>query len=241
MKIHFITYGNKMYEKSKERIRRQAEETGWFDSIKCYGVEDLSKEFSEKYRQVLEEPRGGGYWIWKYDIIRQKMEEVDENDIIIYMDAGCSINKGGKERYDEYIKIIKESKNGIISFMLQEKEERKYTIKEIFEYFGKSVEDEIAKSDQIMATIIIMKKCEGLRRQIEMYKRVLEENVLLFTDKYNKNQTKYFIDNRHDQSIFSIIRKLNNPLIIKDNSWFENFNCKEALKEPFLATRKIEK
>ena len=40
----------------------------------------------------VKQPRGGGYWIWKSHIIK-KINEINDNDILIYLDAGCSINK----------------------------------------------------------------------------------------------------------------------------------------------------
>ena len=83
-----------------------------------------------------------------------------------------------------------------------------------------------------------MKKNINLLLQLELYDKILNDNSLLITDYYNKNQNAYFKDNRHDQSIFSVIRKLNNPIIIKDETYFKPFGNTESLKFPFWATRK---
>ena len=63
------------------------------------------------------------------------------------------------------------------------------------------------------------------------------ENVNLFTDNLTKDEIKNFKFHRHDQSIFSLIRKKFNPLIIKDETYFDDFNSIEAKKFPFHATR----
>ena len=70
--------------------------------------------------------------------------------------------------------------------------------------------------------------------------KILEDNLLLITDYYNKNnQNKEFINNRHDQSVFSIIRKIHGSIVISDETYFkERFNSKIAQKFPFWATRK---
>ena len=47
----------------------------------------------------------------------------------------------------------------------------------------------------------------------------------------------YFIDNRHEQSILSIIRKMGNPILLTDETWFP-FGSKKSLNYPFWATRK---
>lgn len=62
-------------------------------------------------------------------------------------------------------------------------------------------------------------------------------NPLLFTDYYNNNQQSYFKDNRHDQSVFSIIRKKYNSIILNDETCFVSYGNEESLKYPFWATR----
>ena len=67
--VHFITYADHKYEKSRKRILNEAEKFGVFKTIKGYTPNDLTFEFSNKFRDVLCLPRGGGFWIWKYDIM----------------------------------------------------------------------------------------------------------------------------------------------------------------------------
>jgi len=62
---------------------------------------------------------------------------------------------------------------------------------------------------------------------------------LLFTDHYNReNQESCFIDNRHDQSILSVVRKIHGSIVLGDETWFVPFGNNESLKYPFWATRK---
>ena len=68
-KLHLISYGDKKYIEAKKRIYNEAFNTKWFYSIKCYGLEDLSVSFRKEFKSILEMERGGGYWIWKFDII----------------------------------------------------------------------------------------------------------------------------------------------------------------------------
>ena len=50
-------------------------------------------------------PKGGGYWIWKHHIIENMLNEMAPNDILIYCDAGASLNLNYKalKRFNEYI------------------------------------------------------------------------------------------------------------------------------------------
>ena len=102
-KIHFITYGNNKYEGAINRLIDEARNTGWFTTSTPYRPADLSEEFRNKYNDILALQRGAGYWIWKFDIIKQNLAKIDNDDFLIYMDAGCSINPSGKKRFNEYI------------------------------------------------------------------------------------------------------------------------------------------
>ena len=97
-KIHFITYGNNKYNKAKKRIKIEAEKSGFFNTIKIYDNKDLDINFIKKYEKILNLKKGGGYWIWKFNIILKRLNEINENDFLIYLDSGCSVNKYGKKK-----------------------------------------------------------------------------------------------------------------------------------------------
>ena len=234
-RIHFISYGNKRYNKAKERIKKEALDTGWFDSVKIYEQKDLTIEFSEKYKEVLGMSRGGGYWIWKLDIIKQELSKINDGDILVYCDAGCVVNKNGEKRFREYVAMLGKSDKGIISFQMNTPE-KKWTIKEIFNYFDLEVESKIGKSGQINATVIILKKCKHIGILLDKYEKLLDYNMFLVTDKYNnEKQDPIFRDNRHDQSIFSIIRKIYGSIMLEDETAKKYKNIE---KSPFIAMRK---
>ena len=168
--IHLISYGNKLYNKAKIRLKKEAEKTNWFDSIKIYSPSDLSKEFREKYRNILNQKRGAGYWIWKLDIIKNRLKDISDNDFLIYLDAGCSINSKGKERFFEYIDLLKNSDEGIISFQMQHLE-KIWTSKQIFHYFNLEPEKEIGNTGQYVGGILIMKKNKKLLDLFTQYEK----------------------------------------------------------------------
>lgn len=240
MKFHFITYGDINFEKSKKRILKEAKEFNEFKTIKGYGPEDLSEDFKEKYKDILSMSRGGGYWIWKFYIINDYLKNINENDYLVYLDAGCTINKYGKKRFYEYINKLENSENnyGILSFQMYHIEYM-YTTKEIFNYFDVNSDSDIFKSGQYMATALIMKKNKHLINLLEIYEKCLYDNQFLITDKYNnENQHTHFKDNRHDQSLFSIIRKIyGSEVIIGDETWVPPFGKSESMKYPFWGTR----
>jgi hypothetical protein len=115
--------------------------------------------------------------------------------------------------------------------------EKKWTTSEIFKYFNIEEDSEVKNSGQVMATIQIIKKNTNSIKLINLWNKVLYTNPLLFTDYYNNNQQSYFKDNRHDQSVFSIIRKIHNSIILNNETDFVSYGNEESLKYPFWATR----
>lgn len=235
--IHLITYGDAKFSNSKKRIYNEATSVDWFDSVTVYGPENLDNDFKLKFKNILEQPRGGGYWIWKSYIIKKKLDEINDNDILIFLDAGCSINPQGKDRFNKYVEMLNNSDEGGISFELTHPE-KKYTTKEIFNYFNIDINSEIANSGQILSGIRIMKKNKNLINLINLEIKTLHDNPLLFTDHYNNNQASYFKENRHDQSILSVIMKMHNSILLTDETYFVPFGNEKSLKYPFWATRK---
>lgn len=234
--IHLITYGNDRFKNSKQRLKTEAKNSGWFDTITVYEPNDLDNQFKEKFKSILDQPRIGGYGIWRPYIIKKKLEEINDGDILVYLDAGCSINTKGKVRFDEYIDLLNKNETGVISFQMGHIEKH-WTTKEIFNYFKINANEKIANNGQFLDGILIMKKNKSLVNINNKWLKCVYDNPLLFTDHYNKNQESYFKDNRHEQSIFSLIRKLNNPIILRDETYF-NFGDARSLKYPFWATRK---
>jgi hypothetical protein len=247
-KIHFMTYGNDKFEKSKRRLLNEAAQFGEFASINGYGPNDLSDKFREKYKEILNQSRGGGYWIWRPVILHEALKFINENDILVYLDAGCKLNKEGKPRFHEYIRLLNENENryGVMSFQMSGNTgpggleiEKKWTIKEIFDNFNVDINSDIANSGQYLGGILVMKKNEHLKKYMNMYVSTVLTKPLLCTDVYNsQNQISEFRENRHEQSITSVLRKIMGSVVIDgDESWMVPFGEGESLKYPFWAAR----
>jgi hypothetical protein len=111
----------------------------------------------------------------------------------------------------------------------------------MFDYFKKiaprtSLWKEVAESGQYIASILIMRKTPQLESIMALCNQTLYDDPYLFTDKCNdatKQKRGNFADNRHDQSVFNIVRKLfpNDTFVIPD----ETFKPKTAV--PFVTER----
>lgn len=244
--IHFITYGNHVFEKAKTRLANQAKDFYPFKTINPYGPEDLPTDFTQQFKNILEMKRIGGYGIWRPIIIKQKLDEIEENEFLIYLDAGCHLNKSGMNRFNEYINLLAESEFGIMSFQMSGnkgpgglEKEKCWTTKEIFNYFKVNPDSDIGNSGQYLDGILIMRKNKHLIDLIDLWIKSVYDYPVMFTDYYNKMpQHPEFKENRHEQSVFSILRKLYGSVVIDgDETWIVPFGKGESLKYPFWAAR----
>ena len=236
MKILFVSYADKNFAQSKKRIMHEAKSSRWFDNIKIFSENSLGRDFCRKFSSILSEPRGGGYWIWKLDVLEQAFQSCSLGDIIVYCDAGCHINHLGSQRFQEYIEMLYASDYGFLSFQLTHPE-KNYTTKECFEHFQVPVESEIRTSSQILSGVIIARKCDHSLSLIEGFRTALLKNPLIITDHYNHSQDIGFLDHRHDQSMLSILRKQYGSILIPDETWFPEFAIHKATDNPPMQAR----
>ena len=109
--INFLSFANELYYDNLDRIRQEALNFNIFNIVYTYRNTDLKTFFPEfldiHENYMLNNHRGYGYWIWKPYIILKTLESMNENDILVYTDAGCTLNKNGMNRFYEYIDMVK--------------------------------------------------------------------------------------------------------------------------------------
>lgn len=71
-----------------EDVRR----LGLFDAIRAYGPQDLGSDFWSRHKDFIEANRKGfGFWVWKPYIIKRELEKLQEDDILVWSDAGAIV------------------------------------------------------------------------------------------------------------------------------------------------------
>ena len=237
---HFITYGNDKYKEAKLRLCEQALQFEGFTNVRGYGPEDLPLNFRNKYQNVLQQARGGGFWLWKPMILYNHFKNMKTNDVLVYLDAGCILNPEGIKRFREYVDILDKSEYGILSFQMHDQTEKWWTTREIFEYFKLDENGVHANSGQFLGGVFMLKKNKHSEEYVKKLVSITLTQSQLYTDIHNKNgrQMPYFKDNRHDQSISSLLRKLHKTEVIpRDESFIVPFGGPKSLKFPFWAAR----
>ncbi|WP_233904163.1 hypothetical protein [Segatella copri] len=199
MRRYFITYGNKAYSDSKKRILDEALQTGVFDETSAYGPEDLSA--STLKSPLMQYQRGGGYWIWKPDIIYQTLSRTDNDDIVVYADSGCSLFPSIE--WDDYFGLL--GKYDILVFRLN-CINKKYTKKKVIDDYIPINGKWWGSYYQIAATVIILKKTAFSVSFINEWKRLCTfDNIFDVSVDEKICQCHGFVEHRHDQSILTAL------------------------------------
>ncbi len=102
MKKILISYADDNMAYSLKRLGKEAAKINVFDSIKLYTPRDLPEYIIES--PLMKYRIGGGYWAWKPAIIWEALQEFGNDCLIIYLDAGCAVNKS--KEWDLWFQLL---------------------------------------------------------------------------------------------------------------------------------------
>lgn len=205
MKCILISFADSRYQASLQMCKRNTKEFG-FDSRYFFSEKDLPSSLIKdmkpyKYR------RGFGYWYWKAFLVNEMFKDLSEGDVLVYSDSGNFWNPKGVKRFNEYVEMLAKSKISILAFQ-QPFLEKDYSKGDLLEYFGVYNDPTVTLSYQLWGGAFILKKTKESIHLISQWLNIFRFHHDLATDKQSVKPNLWgFIENRHDQSIFSILVK----------------------------------
>ena len=108
--------------------------------------------------------------------------------------------------------------------------------KSFFSYFNVSVDSDIGNSAQLLGGHLLFKKNKHTENFLNEFFKLVDFDQNLITDFTKKNQIINFKENRHDQSIFSLLTKIFGGVILENETFFES-NSLEQKDYPFLSVK----
>ena len=210
--VHFITFANTQSGFSRERIMFEAERMRCFDSVTFYDETDFDREYWKKYGERFK-GRGYGYWTWKPYFISRKLSEIPEGDVVVYADAGCMLLEKNRRRLLEWIATARYSQSGVLSPCYGPYRERNWSKGDVYKYvdenYNHGEKDIYAGAVQCGAGILAVAKKKKALELIGAWNKAAEERFDLFTDSPSvAPNPPDFCENRHDQSVFSMLSKV---------------------------------
>ena len=223
---------------SRLRFKYQLDEFGYYDDYKIFSYSEVPDE-AKKFIQLCKKERdlrGFGYWIWKPLIIKKYLQNLPENAILHYCDIGSVFNnhiQTKKEMFDDLINqcLI----NNIVAFNYSEPHnidkdlaykilyEYQFTKNDLFEFYNIKQASDIYNSPQYSAGSFFIKKCsfsfEFIEKWLEPFRKgkQLVDNSKSFLKEHDD-----FVEHRHDQSVFSLLCKMNKVFTLSVYDYFEH-------------------
>ena len=160
-KIWFLTFADSRFN-SWKRLAHEAGRLQWFDEIIAGDERLFEPWYIQKYKERFKD-RGYGYWQWKSYLIHIVLNKMDENDILLYCDGGCSLNQEGEKRFFEYVQMALHSDSGVVLFD-QGMNPKEWTKGDIFSFFN--VNPNQLGQSQVAGGIIFLRKCSNAQTLI---------------------------------------------------------------------------
>jgi hypothetical protein len=91
MKVVLTNLSNDLFRESRLRLNSSARQSG-IENIHSYDFEQIRQSpFYAENKEILDTPKGIGYWLWKPYIILETLRSVNEGDIVVYADCGLEL------------------------------------------------------------------------------------------------------------------------------------------------------
>lgn len=202
----FITFGagGPNYTEAGYRLLNQSKNVELFDKTSLYTEDFLKKdvEFWNRHKDFIEKNRRGyGYWLWKPYIIKKTMEQMNDGDVLLYLDCGCEIDIRKKQEISAFLDNVKSEHIICTSTGCFEQHFNKM---DLVCKFNLTID---SSQIQSAAGAILFHVCDKTRHFIEeWYEQGCEYHNIDDTPSIAPNYSGFF-EHRHDQSIFSLLLK----------------------------------
>lgn len=201
-KVVVINYADKHFRGQQRMSSLFARVFGGADDVVSYAHSDLDSDFVIKNRSILENERGGGYWLWKPYIIMKGLFSLNDGDYLFYQDSGSVLIRSLKH----LVRSLAEKRTDVLTFelpLLEIQWTNSYTL----QYFRANT-DEILFSNQRLGGYVFMRKSDKSVNFIkEWFELCTNKDLLVDRD---DEEHDLFKQHRHDQSILSLLAKKHN-------------------------------
>jgi hypothetical protein len=199
--VALVTYGDENFSESRDRLAASARKYG-IPAIFVYSRKELvDSDFYRENRKILDQPKGGGYWLWKPYFILKTLEMLNDGDVLIYSDSGSEIIAS----MDEFIEISTRNTD-VAVFSTRGFQNKYWTKRDVFAFLGIDSE-EYWNMEQIWAMYIVIRKSDVSMEFVKEWLRVSSSEDLI-TDAptmLGKPEFPELIMHKHDQSILSVL------------------------------------
>ena len=194
--VWLVSYANGDVHLSNQQYLTASALNKCIDFYKPYNKQHLDPSYSQKHIKILSQKRGAGYWLWKPYVILKTLEEIPENDVVLYVDSGGRIEKPVDH-------LINQLATYDILVFESDWNNRRYVKKDLLQMM-KLDNDETRNALHLQASFIVIKNTQFSRNFIKNWLSWCENEKAL-TDIPSAEEYPDFFDHRHDQAILTLL------------------------------------
>lgn len=199
-----VNYADKGFRRAQRLNSSTAKKWG-ADKVIEYGPGDIDRAFYMRNREILEAPRGGGFYLWKPYVFRKAYDELKSGDYLIYTDSGAVY----VNRIQYLIDCMEREKVPLMIFSLElERIEKCNTKRDAFVLTGCD-EGKYTDTPQSIGGYFVCKRAPEVEAFLDEVLKYAQD-ARIITDRPNVMglpDYKEFVDHRHDQSVISLMSK----------------------------------
>ncbi len=219
MDYHAICFTDEKYEKTRQRYASELESKNIFKTVVQYSPKDFDDDFITRHGKFIKDnPKGYGLYIWKPHVILKALEQLNDGDILVYGDAGNEM-KGTRQECLDMINYVNLPSERIPILAAKGGWCIRWIKTDLYIRMGFRILYPFKR--MVEAGRLIIKKND-------LTMKFIKEWLYYCTNDYrNIDDSKsalpplpFFIEHRHDQSIFSILfHKYNGHVADFGDTW----------------------
>lgn len=201
-------FGSADFAGAARRVSQNLKELKIFADVHCFQAEDFREcaprtynKYSEHFNESV---KGFGYMAWKAEIVQRMISGIyGDCEGVIWVDAGCEVNKNFIARARLRDMLVTAEKSGVFAFTLDTPEFR-YSKHQLVKEFP-NID---LRTPQIQTTWLALAGERGRQIADSWLEFCLKDLVLLDDSLSESDIQSDLIAHRHDQSVFSLVCKM---------------------------------
>ncbi len=218
MKKILVNYADKTFSQAQKLNSKTGLEIGEFDIIRSFEPQDIDKDFYEKNKELLSEFRGNGFWLWKPYFLLKALNEAEEGDFVFYCDSGAVFINSIDHLVERAIALNQDVLVFEIPYV-----EKEWTKRDAF-ILMECDSSEYTDTLQRCSGFVLCKKSKSSIAFAEQWLEYQKDKRIVSDDDNVLGQENYegFQENRHDQTVLSLLSKKFNLVGLRDPSQLGN-------------------
>ena len=157
--------------------------------------------------------QGYGYWIWRPHCILKVLRTLNDNDVLMYIDGDMQIQPTATHIpfIDEFLGTRADAAVHSMHYV-----EKHWTSADVADLFGLSIDSPEMQTGQYAATFMLLRKnAQTLEFVTKWHDLVMDNLDKCRSGPYVLNNAPAFSDNRHDQSVLSLLCKTTTSITVQ--------------------------